>query len=37
MTPAGWIFMTVSWTLIIGLCAFCFRKLFEQHRRRSHR
>jgi hypothetical protein len=23
MTPAGWIFMIVSWTVIIGLFVFC--------------
>ena len=23
MTPSGWIFMIVSWTLIAGLLAYC--------------
>lgn len=26
----GWIFMSFSWVLIIGLVVFCFRKIFAK-------
>jgi hypothetical protein len=29
MTTAGWIFMAVAWTLIIGLVVFCYGKIFS--------
>ena len=35
MKPSGWVFMAVSWSGIILLCAYCFRQMFEQHRRRK--
>lgn len=25
----GWIFLFISWSLIIGLCVFCFYKLIK--------
>ena len=34
MKPQGWFFLLLSWTFIVGLCAFCFRHMFEQRRRR---
>ena len=30
MSTSGWIFLIISWTLIIGLCLFCFRVIFEK-------
>lgn len=29
MTTAGWIFMIVSWAIIIGLFAFCMRRTLK--------
>jgi len=31
MIKAGWIFMIVSWGVILGLCVFCFRFIFAKH------
>lgn len=36
MTPSGWVFLVLSWSLILGLCVFCFRHIFHQ-RRGAHR
>ena len=33
MTVGGWVFLGVSWGLILGLCGFCFRKVFAHHQR----
>ena len=33
MRPDGWIFLTVSWGLIVGLCAFCLRRILRRGRR----
>ena len=30
MKPSGWVFLVLSWSLIIGLCLFCFRKLLSR-------
>lgn len=30
MTTLGWIFLTVSWTLILGLAVFCFIRIFKK-------
>jgi hypothetical protein len=30
MKLAGWIFMALSWGLIIGLTVFCFRMIFKK-------
>ena len=30
MTLAGWIMLIGSWTLIIGLCAFCFYRVLSK-------
>ena len=30
MTLSGWIFMVISWGLIIGLVVFCFIKIFRK-------
>jgi hypothetical protein len=30
MTFLGWIFMLVSWGLILSLAAFCFMRIFEK-------
>ena len=30
MTVLGWIFMLVSWTLILSLSAFCFIRIFKK-------
>ncbi|MDP2924411.1 MAG: hypothetical protein Q8O30_11965 [Candidatus Omnitrophota bacterium] len=30
MKLAGWIFMILSWSFIIGLATFCFRTIFKQ-------
>jgi len=32
VTPGGWIFLILSWAVIIGLCVFCFRKVFQLQR-----
>ncbi len=29
MTTAGWVFLAVAWTLIIGLVIFCYAKIFS--------
>ena len=33
MKPEGWLFLGLSWGFIIGLCAFCFQRLFQTRRR----
>lgn len=33
MTPAGWIFMLLSWTLILGMFGYC---MFRTLHPRSH-
>ncbi len=33
MSPAGWVFLAVSWGFIIGLCLFCFRRMFQTRRK----
>ncbi len=30
MTGLGWIFMSLSWLLIIGLASFCFYTIFKK-------
>ena len=35
MTPGGWIFFILSWCVIIGLCVFCFGKVFQIQRRNA--
>lgn len=30
MTPAGWIMLIVSWTLILGMAIFCFIKVLSK-------
>jgi len=30
MNFGGWVFLTVSWGLIIGLATFCFIKVFSK-------
>ena len=30
MTIAGWIFLTLSWSVIIGLCIFCFIRVLKE-------
>jgi len=30
MTIYGWVFITVSWFLILGLAAFCFYRIFRK-------
>ncbi len=32
MTPGGWIFLILSWAVIIALCVFCFWKVFQIQR-----
>lgn len=29
MTGAGYLFMALGWTVIIGLTAFCYKKIFR--------
>jgi hypothetical protein len=29
MTPGAWIMLIVTWTLILGLTAFCFARIFR--------
>ena len=36
MKLSGWVFLALSWGLIIWLCGFCFREMFRQHQRRKH-
>ena len=37
MKPSGWFFLTLSWTLILAWCAFCFRRLLQtKDRKNSH-
>ncbi len=31
MTTAGWVFMAVSWIIIIALCAFAFYRVFKEN------
>ena len=35
MTPGGWIFLILSWAVIIGLCVFCFGKVFQLQRSKT--
>jgi len=30
MNPGGWIFLIISWGIILGLSAFCFIKVFSK-------
>ena len=30
MTALGWLFIFISWTLILGLVVFCFTKIFRK-------
>lgn len=30
MSPLGWVFIFISWGLIIGLAIFCFVKVFSK-------
>lgn len=30
MTLLGWLFMLVSWALILSLAAFCFKRIFKK-------
>ncbi len=30
MTVMGWVFLSVSWILILSLSAFCFYKIFKK-------
>ncbi len=30
MTALGWLFIAISWILILGLTVFCFKKIFEK-------
>jgi hypothetical protein len=30
MTVSGWIFITVSWSIILGLFAFCLSRTFRK-------
>jgi hypothetical protein len=32
MTLLGWMFIFISWALILGLAVFCFKKIFEKKR-----
>jgi hypothetical protein len=32
MSLLGWIFMLISWCVIIGLCTFCFGRIFRLQR-----
>jgi len=29
MTIAGWTFLVISWSVIVGLCAYCFSTIFK--------
>ena len=31
MTPFGWLFLIVSWAIIIGLTVFCFVKILRKN------
>ena len=33
MTPAGWVFLGMSWTAIVWLCVWCFAVMFKTRRR----
>lgn len=33
MRPSGWVFLGVSWGLIIGFSLFCFQRVFARRRR----
>lgn len=30
MKSSGWIFMVLSWTMILGMAAFCFSRIFKK-------
>jgi hypothetical protein len=30
MTSGGWVFIIFSWGIILGLAAFCFKKVFSK-------
>jgi hypothetical protein len=30
MTLEGWVFIVVSWTAILALCAFCLARMFRK-------
>lgn len=30
MRPDGWLFLIISWGLIVGLTVFCFRQVFKK-------
>ena len=30
MTPFGWMFMALSWSVIMGLASFCFFRIFSK-------
>ncbi len=32
MTTLGWVFMSVSWFLILSLAVFCFMKIFTKQK-----
>lgn len=29
MKPSGWLFLTLSWGLIVALCVFCLRRVLR--------
>ena len=33
MTPTGWLFLTLSWGLLLALIIFCFAKVFRKSAR----
>lgn len=33
MKVSGWIFLIVSWTLIVGLLVFCFTRIFSKRKK----
>ena len=35
MKSEGWVFLVVSWSLILALCVFCLRRVFARQRRRA--
>jgi hypothetical protein len=30
MRLSGWIFMLISWSFIIGMCMFCYSRIFKK-------
>ena len=36
MTLLGWLFLIVSWGVIIGLCVFCFVRLTNPEKEKLH-